>query len=176
MTREDIARELMRAEPTVKAFVRYLVGDMQDAEDLFQETAVAILQKDPESFPEDVEFVKYCRGIVRNLARHYWVRKKKSASIVRFEDVAESLETAYAEEDDHLDERNRWRLLLQRCLRKVAPASRQTLIRHYCEGVKIVQLAAGMKCSAGSLRIRLLRVRDALARCMRTLALEESHG
>lgn len=56
---------------------------------------------------------------------------------------------------------------LARCLEKLAPGSRQLIEEHYFTGTSLESIARESNRTGGSLRMMLLRIRKALAKCIR---------
>ncbi len=176
MTRDQIITEFMRHQQMLKSFVGYMVPNRQDAEDLFQEAAVVILKKDPEQIRPDTDFIKWCRGVIRNLVRHYWHIKGKG-KVTYMENLCDSVEAAYEEEDRNIELWTRRYVALQGCLEQVSPVSRSMLSRIYSEGIKMVDIAKELSCSAASLRVRIMRIRCVLLDCIeKHLSGEQVHG
>ena len=56
---------------------------------------------------------------------------------------------------------------LKRCIAKLAPESRQLIEKHYFDGNTLESIARESNRTGGSLRMMLLRIRKALAKCIR---------
>ena len=56
---------------------------------------------------------------------------------------------------------------LSRCIKKLPPESRQLIEKHYFDGNTLESIARESNRTGGSLRMMLLRIRKALAKCIR---------
>ena len=70
-----------------------------------------------------------------------------------------------------LDKESPWDTSEQRslvlCIKKLAPESRQLIKKHYFDGNTLESIARESNRTGGSLRMMLLRIRKALAKCIR---------
>lgn len=135
--------------PMLKGYVRRLARDRELAHDLMQETCLRILSS--ETAPTDAtRFSMWCCGVARNVAaqqrRHgrsdpVWYDAPDPVDPERYVYVWERL----ARTTDNLD-----------------PDCIELLVRHYVYDEKICDLAYERTQSAASLRMRLMRLRQAM--------------
>ena len=145
-------------------YILGLTRNAADAEDLFQEVSLVILEK---AGPEDPSaYGAWCRGIARNKLKHHW--RSKARSRVAFDSrLADLAELAFSEvEDEEGDEAFARRRALQGCLERLGGEHRTLLTARYVEGVEVDQLCARSRRAPGALRQLLHRVRGKLRRCI----------
>lgn len=170
----QVSRLAVRHRAEVLATLLALVGDLELAEDLLQDTLVEIIA-DPSAYDESRPFVPWARGIARNLVRRHW---RDHATHCQHqprlrERLAELLEQADAEaeavaEPDLLPR-------LRACLDRLGERSRRLLQLRYGEDLLGDALADRVGMPRTSVRTTLLRVRRALLRCLQ-VPQETVHG
>jgi RNA polymerase sigma-70 factor (ECF subfamily) len=166
MDLEERSRLFLAHQRSLRAFVRTLVTDPHDAEDLLQEVGVRVLSRDRPAVSAQ-DFRAWCRGVARNLILHYWRsrHRKRETTTERFADLVAQ---AYAEAED-LDAEEVWaerRRALADCLGKVGPSARELLSQRYFENLTSEAIAARARLSPVGVRRALMRVREALQRCI----------
>ncbi len=71
MNSESLSQLFLQHRFMLMSYLRALVRDPNDAEDLFQEVGLRVMHS--ESVPTDPsQFAAWCRGVARNLVLHYW--------------------------------------------------------------------------------------------------------
>lgn len=158
---EQLAMHWTRAQPTVAAFITALVGDFNDAEDILQQTAVALVRKFDDYDP-DRPFIAWAIGIARLQVLKY--RRDQAVERRRFSDaMIDQIAATYDEMSDELD---RMRRVLGRCVDAVEDEPRQLLELRYGEDLKPAAIAERMGLAAGAVRVMLHRLRAALRECI----------
>lgn len=109
-----MARYWMSAQPVVRAFIRSMVHDFHDAEDICQETAytVAVRFKD---FVEGRSFVKWAVGIARLKIMEHW-RKSGRHNNIRSLELIDELADSF---DQQPSDVTAMQEALEKCLEKV---------------------------------------------------------
>src|SRR5262245_43000714 len=113
---------VLKHRRVLAAFVRGLVWNGAEAEDLFQELGLAVTRAT--SVPEDpTAFVAFCRGVARNLAMHH-ARSRGRDRLVFDEELMELMDRAFGEKDLESEVWSRRRSALGLCLEKLADDDR----------------------------------------------------
>lgn len=161
MREETLVTNILRYKKVLTGMITALIGDVNAADDLFQETAVILTRKREEA-DEDAPFVAWARQVALNVVRDY--RKKNARRKVRCLDE-ESLEAVSAvfEENDDWDVR---REALRGCAQSLPEKERDVLRRRYEAEEPIETLAASMRMTRGALDTLLYRIRKALHACV----------
>src|SRR5512142_1385195 len=133
----------------------------EDAADLLQELSLAILIRG-DAPAEPTELLRWCRGTARNLALHHWRSARRHSEIFspahpEHGDAAEpsSLERSVVDRDS-----------IARCLRCLDGHSRRLLVLRYVAGKTSAEIARRSHQSPAAVRMKLMRVRDDLRRCL----------
>jgi RNA polymerase sigma-70 factor, ECF subfamily len=166
---EDFVRLLSASQKRLHVFICTLVVDKADADDVLQETNVALCQL-ADRYQPGTNFLAWACRIA-----HYRVLKHRTAAKqlrIRFSDELGDALTADALADmtndatpsDDLFERRR--AALNRCLRKV-PIKQRRVLRAYYDGsrsLRDVGLTCGM--NANAVAQLLFRIRAGLRTCI----------
>ena len=164
---EDFARLFMQNQPSLLRFVRSMVPQFADAEDVLQETAVALWKKAAEYdteqpfLPWAMQFAKY---------KIYQHRRNNQNRVVLDSDVLEFL----MEEGEGVDpilEKRRHHLAV--CLKKLSDKSTSLLQLRFYEKLTVQQVAEESGISASTLYKVYYRIRDELAKCITNSMREE---
>lgn len=163
MREETLVTNILRYKKVLTGMLTAMVGDVNAAEDLFQETAVILTRKRAEA-DEDAPFVAWARAVVLNVVRDY--RKKSARRKVRFlaDDALESVAAVFEQTDEPLwDVR---REALRKCAEGLPDRERAVIRRRYDGEEPIEALAASLGMSRGALDTLLYRIRKALHACV----------
>ena len=144
-----------------------LVARPDDVWDVVQETNVAIISH-LKDYQPDRPFLPWALGIARNKVLDY--RRKQWRDKLVFDETlldayaqaavaAASDEESYARRVQHL----------MACIDKLSPPQRDLIKRHYLEGLPLVKIANEQKKGESAVRMTVLRIRQAIADCMRRL-------
>ena len=163
MREETLVTHLLRHKRVLTGMLTAWVGDVNVAEDLFQETAVILTRKRAEA-DEDTPFLAWARKVALNVVRDY--RKKNARRKVRCldDDVLESVAAVFEDR-----EARAWDARLEAlrgCAEGLPGRERDVLRRRYEGGEPIEALASSLGMSRGALDTLLYRVRKALHACV----------
>jgi len=165
---ERFAAMWTSAQPTVAAFIRTLVPDYLEADEVLQRVAVALVRKYSQYDPTR-SFASWAIGVAK-FEVLYFRRERATDRHIFGDDIVEQVAGQYeilAEEIDPL------RDALRHCLDQLAGRSRQVVELRYRRGMPSHNIAQEMDLSAGAVRMLLCRVRDTLRRCVkRRMALQ----
>ncbi len=164
MTEQDpILERFIRLQPQVAAYVRSLMSTREDAADLLQELSLAFLLRGGAS-AEPTQMLRWCRGAARNLALHHWRSARRHREI--FADGPSTQGQADAAEPRSLERAVADRDSIERCLRCLDGHSRRLLLLRYVAGKTSAEIARGSHQSPAAVRMKLMRVREDLRRCL----------
>jgi len=145
----------------LRGYVAALSADLAAVDDLTQEVFVRALERlDRVDALED--FAAFLRGIARNVVREHSRRRARRAA--RYEQfVEEALAgTEPPPGDPGLSQ------ALRRCVDALPSRSRRLLDLRYVEERRAEDIGREMGMAAGAVRVVLLRIRDALLKCLRS--------
>ncbi len=163
MREETLVTNILKHKRVLSGMITAMVGDVNVAEDLFQEMAVIMTRK-REGVTEDCKFVAWARQIAINVVRDWRKRKARQRVQVLDDRTLESVALVFEETDEPLwDVR---REALQKCADRLPEKERNVLLRRYEGEEPIEELAASMSMSRGAMDTMLYRIRKALLGCV----------
>lgn len=159
---EAFAEIYRRYQHVVYRFGCAMTGSESAAEDITQETFVALFQELRRYDPERASFTTYLYGIVRNLSRERVRRERRFLSL----DVlrADSRETVDRNTPNRNLEDAQLSAQIKQALRKLPPHYRELIILCDLHGVSYAEAGAITRVSTAAVRSRLHRGRQLLRR------------
>jgi RNA polymerase sigma-70 factor (ECF subfamily) len=149
------------AQPTIAAFIRTLLPDYQQADEVLQRVAVTLVRKF-DQYDQARPFAAWAVGVAKYEVLYY--RRERATDKHRFGDeIVEQIASRYellAEEVDPVRE------ALRLCLDQLKGRSKRVIELRYRRGMKSNAIAEEMSLSAGAVRMLLCRVRESLRRCI----------
>jgi RNA polymerase sigma-70 factor, ECF subfamily len=165
---------------TLAGFILALVGDLTLADDLYQSTCLE-LWRIRRTFVPGTDFGAWSRSVARIQAMRHW-RKAGREKVVFSSEAIERVSEAFAAPaggDEPEAESERAREALAACVGGLPGEDRRLLERRYRDGTAVAALAAESGRSEAGLKMKLLRLRRRIGRCVRSrLAAREArpHG
>jgi RNA polymerase sigma-70 factor (ECF subfamily) len=156
-------RLFVQMQPRLHAYIRALVPNRSDAEEVLQETGVVLWKKFDE-FEPGTEFARWATRVARLQALCYYKRSKRN--VLRF---SQSFVEAMAEEAAVLtQEPSPYYEALEGCLAKLNQMDRDLIRRRYESGARTArQVAREQGLPETTLYNALARIRRNLLRCVR---------
>jgi RNA polymerase sigma-70 factor (ECF subfamily) len=160
---QSVARLFLRQREMLMSYIRALVRDLDDAEDLFQEVGVRVLHL--ERLPCDPDrFAAWCRGVARNLVLHYW-RSRRRSPVVADSRLLDAIDAAYSEADPRAEQLARRGAALAECVGQLPERQRRVLSLRYASRMTSEEIGALLIRSAAAVRQELARMRHQLLDC-----------
>jgi RNA polymerase sigma-70 factor (ECF subfamily) len=157
-------------QPSLTAFIRSLLPDFQQAEEVLQRVAVTLVRKFDQYDP-DRPFAAWAIGIAKFEVLYY--RRERATDRHLFNDqLVERIALSYqrfAEEADPIRE------ALEQCLARLNGRARKVVDLRYAKGLSSPDVAKKMRLSAGAVRMLLCRVRQTLRDCIEK-RVQDPHG
>ncbi len=154
--------EWTKAQPAVARFVRSFVRNRDDAEDVLQEVALAIVDRF-ESYDSTRPFIAWALGVARNLVKAHF-RKQLRRPVTADDEtavdrVAEAFESLQPELEDMKE-------ALAECIQRVPAEERRMLAMQYEENLKPAAIATRINKTANHVAVMLHRLRLGLRQCV----------
>jgi RNA polymerase sigma-70 factor (ECF subfamily) len=167
---EQFAALWTAAQPTIAAFVRSLIPDYQQADEVLQRVAVTLVRKFA-SYDQSRPFTAWAVGVAKYEVLYY--RRERATDKHLFGDeIVEQIAVRYELLADDVDP---VRDALQQCLDQLKGRSKRVIELRYRRGMKSRAIADEMTLSAGAVRMLLCRVRETLRRCIERRAGRQGH-
>ncbi len=157
----EYIRLLMGSQAQICAYIQALVQNFQDAEDIFQETAVIAWEKFDEYTPGS-SFIAWAITIARYRIMYYWNKNKHSiihysdATVKSIEDYMARRAEKLSSDLSHLDD----------CLKKLSAGDVQLIQTRYSRKMTIKRMAEELGRSVQGLYSTLSRIHLMLAECI----------
>ncbi len=158
---EVFVRTFAHFEGDLRRFVRSLLPNWTDVDDVMQQTAVVLWRKFDQYDPE-THFMKWACVVARFEALAYR-RKMARDRLVFREDVLELMADEGIEE---MDQRDAEHAALATCLQAVPETQRHFLTLAHTRGVNVKELAEEAGSTAAAFYMRLTRLRQQLMKCV----------
>jgi RNA polymerase sigma-70 factor (ECF subfamily) len=153
------------------SYIYTLVPDVNDAEDILQETSMVICRKYQEFQPK-TDFVAWAYRIAWWQVR-YAIQKKARSRVFADESVLEAVATTAAGVSEDLD--NRYEAL-QTCLQRLSDRDRRTILTRYERGGGVEQAARESGRSVPATYKALFRIRAVLLDCINSRLMVAGKG
>lgn len=148
-------------QPTILGFIRTLLPQTSEAEDLLQKTCLVAWQKF-DQFDETTKFSTWACQIAYFEVKNY-LRTKARDRHVFSDDVLEKIAVESTRDTDRMAEE---RAALHQCVQALVSEERDLLAQAYADGNTVQQIAATLDRSANSLYKQLNRIRRRLYNCI----------
>jgi RNA polymerase sigma-70 factor, ECF subfamily len=165
--RERFAEHLHQSRTRLFGYIYTLVRNLSDADDVFQQTALALWRRF-DTYDPSRSFLNWALGVAR-LEAATWLRKRARDRLRFSDEITELLLQAFSELPD-ADVSDR-QAALPGCVDKLPETDRGLLIECYQRECDVASVAARLGRSAQSVHNSLRRIRRMLFECVeRTLA------
>ena len=153
------------------AYILYLVGRIDDAKDVLQETNL-VLWREATNYDDTRPFLPWAKKIAYYQVMT-WRTKQKRSKLV-FDDELLQKVAVYADEEHDM---NVMLSALERCFQKLNASQKAVVTSRYTREKSVKSIAGALRCTAASVSMLLLRVRDKLGRCVEKIVqAEESYA
>ncbi len=160
-TTPQFLRALTEAQPALRAFCEASLGHCEDAKDAWQQTNVVLWQKCA-AWDPTTRFLSWALAVARYEVLAV-IRDRRRERLIFDDDVARQMADAAVVEADAYDVR---REALGHCTASLALQHRNLLTDHYVLGRPQDEIASASGMSLTALRVKLMRLRRALAACI----------
>ncbi|QOV88704.1 sigma-70 family RNA polymerase sigma factor [Humisphaera borealis] len=166
--------ELLRgSQSRLLGYIHGLVRDVNDADDLFQQTAVILWNKF-ESYDPSRSFTAWACGVAR-LEISNFIRSRSRKKLYLSDDLNLLLIEAYTEVPEQPNDDEERKEALAGCLAKLRERDRELLLTCYTGEDDIIRIADRIGRSSQSVHNSLRRIREALYECVRRTLAQEAH-
>ena len=145
----------------LRAFIRCLMVDANDVDDVLQETNRVLWQK-ADQFQLGTDFWAWGAKVARFEVLSQRKRRQRDTQVVDSDLVSDLATMA----EDHLQTVDERRTALEQCLQQQPPPSRQLVEMRYTLDSSIESISEQLGRPAGSIRQTLYRIRSALMQCV----------
>ena len=166
MDQPQLVKQLLEHRDLILGFICGLTRDYTTAEEIFQETALAIVEEARKE-PAISNFLAWAREIARRRVADYFRKKVRRQGVEQLSgSMTEMVELAFAENELSADgQQTRMEYLLE-CLKQLTGRSREVIVRFYQQHQNLKAIAAELNWQPDSVKVALSRARKILADCV----------
>jgi len=159
---EELMTLIVSSQKPLYAYIRTLVGPVNDVDDVLQEVNLILWRKGHE-FNGKGRFLAWACHIAYLQVLAYCQKRRRDKQVYFDESVLSNLAGYVAQEVERIDARLE---ALRGCLGKLAPAQRRMILLRYEDGGSAEKVAGQLDRPVGSVRVTLHRIRQLLAVCI----------
>jgi len=165
---EQFVRSLTEHQNRIYGYVYSLLGDHSRAADVVQEVNLTLWRKISE-FDSDRPFLPWAFAIARfQVLAH--LRDQKRDRLLLDAELAESLSEDFEQASNQFDS---IRVALRACMSELGAENRSLIEQRYFKSKSAAEVADSSGRTTGAVKVALLRVRQALSKCVeRRIAME----
>jgi RNA polymerase sigma-70 factor (ECF subfamily) len=168
-SRELLARNWVKAQPALTAFLLANLPQFSDAEDLLQEVAAEVALRF-DDYDTTRPFLPWALWVAKIKIADFY-RAKKRGHVVFMSEAVDALADACVRIQETLSEE---KSALDKCLTKLTERSRTLLAMRYFDGMKPQEISVQLGLETTSVRVSLSRIRSALQECVQKTLVKAS--
>lgn len=154
-------RLFLESRSQIHGYILFLVPNVTDAEEIFQETA-ALLWEKFQDYKEGTNFAAWAKKIAMYKTMEF--RRRQPRNIFNFDE--EVLDKIVEASKESLNLQQEQRRALKKCLNKLCAGDRNLLRIRYEEGLTISRIARKMEKSVHTLYKKMGRIHELLRQCV----------
>ncbi|MBN1393413.1 MAG: sigma-70 family RNA polymerase sigma factor [Pirellulales bacterium] len=158
---EELAAHWTRAQRTVGAFVRTLITDFHQSEEVLQRVAIALVRKYDQYDPQR-PFVAWAIGCAK-LEALMFLRERGSERMMFDNALVERIAESYQRSEQEASPLSKF---LDECVEELDGRSRRAIQLRYAGNLRTVKIAQAMQITDGAARMLLSRARTMLRKCV----------
>lgn len=166
MAESEMLSRLLEYRAELLGFIRAMVRDPHEAEDLFQEVALAIV-KQAGAKEAVLNFQAWSKQVARHHVWNYYRRERNQKTIrMPEEEMVQIIDRAFSvSAPTSVELTEEYEALLQ-CIRKLPENTARMVRNRFITGTDYGKLAVEFKMKPNAIRQAVLRARIALVRCV----------
>ena len=165
MEKEEIVREYLKVQNTLKAYALSICIDFHIAEDICQEVALKLMKR-ADAYDSSKPFLPWALNITRCETIDYLKKHNRKNALVFNDEMTELMADTYLEisTEQNIEQRL---LLLRKCLQKLSSQNFEIFKNKYVDRQSVKELAKKYRRSFLSIQSLLNRLREKLRRCIK---------
>lgn len=167
-SQQRFLRFFLASEPELRRYVAVLVPNLDDAQEVIQQTAAA-LWEEFDQYDPTLPFTPWACRFALNISKQWLARRRRWAAILQ-EDFAMQLIHRRDAIESRIDVRLRH---LQSCVGKLTPEHQSLVEGYYSRRVSVERLAAESGRSVDAVYKTLQRIRHVIRACIEQAVREE---
>ncbi|HYG74438.1 MAG TPA: sigma-70 family RNA polymerase sigma factor [Planctomycetota bacterium] len=165
MQQPKMTRDLLEHRQALLGFLFAFTRNFEAAEEIFQETALAIL--DEAAAGKQVEpFLPWAREVARRRAAEYLRESRNRKSMPLPDSMLDALARSFDENDESKEETRARQKHLAKCLETLTDRVRRMLNLRYHSNKNVAEIARDAGWTVDAVHVALSRSRKTLAECI----------
>jgi len=166
MQQPKLTRDLLEHRQALLGFILALTRDFNSAEEIFQETALAIL--DEAAAGRQAEpFLPWAREVARRrVAEHHRVAAQNRRAIVMPADLLDGIALAFDENEESREEARSRQKHLPACVAALTERVQRMIDLRYHQRLAVAAIAQDVGWTVDAVHVALSRARKTLAECI----------
>ena len=161
----ELLKMFLEQREGLLGFLFALTRDREAAEDLFQETGIAVVEEANRG-TEVRQFLPWVHEIIRRRVADHFRKKSRRGALEHSGALDEAVSLAFCENAEEPAEVHESREYLDECLEELPPAQRELIEQRYRQEAPLRKIAETADSTEGSVKVLLWRARRQLARCI----------
>jgi RNA polymerase sigma-70 factor, ECF subfamily len=161
----ELLKMFLEQREGLLGFIFALTRDREAAEDVFQETGVAVVEEANRG-TEVRQFLPWVHEIIRRRVADHFRKKSRRGALEQSGALDEVVSQAFCENAEEPAEVRQSREYLDECLEELPQAQRELIEQRYREQAPLRKIAQTADSTEGSVKVLLWRARRMLARCI----------
>ena len=159
----EYVQEVTRHQRAIYGFIRSMIPDASTADDLLQETNIALLKAAPR-FKTGSDFLPFATKVAHNKVIDHFRREKRHSGLIFDSALADKIAGKLLAASPGSPARIE---ALEACLKRLGETDRDLLVRRYRDSETVRAIAADTGRSESALQNHLAKIRDLLRQCIR---------
>ena len=151
-----------QSQPVIAAYIACHVRDGSVADDLVQETAMALL-RNFDRYDQQRDFTAWAIGTARNQLLQFWRKYKRTRESPFCPELMDRIAHLMSEQSDHLIERQR---ALRQCIEQLDRKASALVQKRFVAQASVKTIAEQYEVSEGTVGSWLSRLRKKLSYCI----------
>lgn len=161
-SRCDFAALWAESYARLRTYVRIFVPSVHDADDVMQETAMAIA-RDFEKYDPDRPFLEWAVGVARNRVFEHFRKRDRDRRMVFDVETVEHIEASFLAAESKFDN---YHDALESCLKQLPERARRLIDLRYLACNSVEEISDQLGLTVRSVYTRLSQVRYGLKQCI----------
>lgn len=178
MNHEELEACIQEYGKDIYSFVRQLTGNRQEADDLYQDTFLKIVE-----MRDKLDFERNPKGYLLSVAVNQWRNRKRKFAIrrritgpeVSVEDTAADLPSGEMSVEEQMISREE-KELVRKAVKNLPEKYRFPILLFYMEELKIAEIAEILEIPQGTVKSRLYKAKKALEKELEVVLNEKKYG
>ncbi|MFC1479101.1 sigma-70 family RNA polymerase sigma factor [Planctomycetota bacterium] len=168
MNKQPLIKQLLKCQAPFMGYLVAILRDPAAAEEVFQETAVVLMEKEKKERFQPDNFQAWAKEVVRRQALKYINKHKRDSERLTSVEprLIDEISRVFTEDKTTVSKHEQEMHALRKCLDKVPGRSRKLLALKYEKNTSLNKISEIMNSTAAAVQKMISRVRHSLKECI----------